>query len=105
MKRYIVERTNKAEIRPKELSEKTESCRGNSRDEIKGHKDRSRHKNRIKRSGQARLVCLRQKPSHPHHVKVSPRGPRVSRSTVSKVMTKGSNLQLRKAVVSKRIRQ
>ena len=27
VKRYIVERTNKAEIRPEELSEKTESCR------------------------------------------------------------------------------
>ena len=28
-KRYLVERTNKAEIRPEEESEKTESCRGN----------------------------------------------------------------------------
>ena len=35
IKRYIVERTNKAEIRPEELSEKTESCRENSRNEIK----------------------------------------------------------------------
>ena len=34
IKRYIVERTNKAEIRPEELSEKTESCRENSCDEI-----------------------------------------------------------------------
>ena len=32
---YIVERPNKAEIRPEELSEKTESCRENSRNEIK----------------------------------------------------------------------
>ena len=29
IKRYIVERTNKTEIRPEEQSEKTESCRGN----------------------------------------------------------------------------
>ena len=35
MKRYIVEWTNKAEIRLEELSEKMESCRENSRNEIK----------------------------------------------------------------------
>ena len=35
IKRYIVERTNKAEIRPEGLGEKTESCRENSRNEIK----------------------------------------------------------------------
>ena len=29
IKRYIVERTNKAEIRPEEQSEKTERCREN----------------------------------------------------------------------------
>ena len=33
-KRYIVERTNKAEIRPKEQSEKAESCRENLWNEI-----------------------------------------------------------------------
>ena len=32
--RYIVERTNMAEIRPKEQSEKTESCRENLWNEI-----------------------------------------------------------------------
>ena len=32
------------------------------------------HKNRTKRSGQARLVFVRDKPQHPHHEKVSPRG-------------------------------
>ena len=38
----------------------------------KGHKDRNRHKNRIKRSRQARLVYVkRHKQEHPHHVKVS----------------------------------
>ena len=31
---YIVERTNKAEIRPEERSEKTESCRENLWNEI-----------------------------------------------------------------------
>ena len=30
VKRYIVERTNKVEVRPEEQSEKTESCRENS---------------------------------------------------------------------------
>ena len=29
VKRYVVERTNKAKIRPEEQSEKTESCREN----------------------------------------------------------------------------
>ena len=33
IKRYIVERTNKAEIRPEEQSEKTESCWQNLRNE------------------------------------------------------------------------
>ena len=31
---YVVERTNKAEIRPEEQSEKAESCRENSRNEM-----------------------------------------------------------------------
>ena len=36
----------------------------------KGHKDRNRHKNGIKRSGQARLVYVKKKQlQHPHHVK------------------------------------
>ena len=34
IKRYKVERTNKAEIRPEERSEKTESCRENLWNEI-----------------------------------------------------------------------
>ena len=34
MKRYIVERTNKADIRPEEQSEKTESSRENLWNEI-----------------------------------------------------------------------
>ena len=34
IKRYLVERTDKAEIRPEEQSEKTESCRENIWNEI-----------------------------------------------------------------------
>ena len=34
IKRYIAERTNKAELRPKESRKKTESCRGNLWNEI-----------------------------------------------------------------------
>ena len=53
IKRHIVERNNKAEIKPEEESEKTESCWDNLWNEIqlKGHKDRNKFKNRIKRSG------------------------------------------------------
>ena len=49
IKRYRVERTSKAEIRPKEQCEKAESCWENLLNEIqlKGHKDRNRHKKRI----------------------------------------------------------
>ena len=35
VKRYIVERTNKADIKPEEQSEKAESCRENLWNEIK----------------------------------------------------------------------
>ena len=60
MKRYIVIKTNMAEIRPEEHSEKAEGCRANLWNEIqlKDHKDRNRQKNRIKRSGQVRLVYV-----------------------------------------------
>ena len=59
--RYIVERTNKAEIRPEERSEKAEICREDLWNEIqlKGQKDRNGHKNRIKRNVQARLVYVK----------------------------------------------
>ena len=72
----MVERTNKAEIRPEEHGQKTESCRKINwmKYSWKGHGDRNRHKNRIKRSGQARLVYVRHKPYYPHHVKLSPLG-------------------------------
>ena len=50
IKRYEVERTNKAEIRPEEQSRKAESWE-NSWNEIqlKGHEDRNRHKNTIRK--------------------------------------------------------
>ena len=46
IKRNTVERTNKAEIKPEEKSEKAESCREILWNEIqlKGHKDKNRHK-------------------------------------------------------------
>ena len=62
IKRYIVERTNKAEIRPEGQSEKAESCRENLWNE---------------NLWQARLVYVRHKPQNPHHVKVSPWGHKI----------------------------
>ena len=62
IKRYVVERTNKAEVRPEGQSEKAEICREDlwNKIQLKGppHQDRNRYKNRIKRSGQARLVYV-----------------------------------------------
>ena len=61
IRRSIVERTNKAEIRLEEQSENTEICRENLLNEsLKGHKDRNRHENRI-RSGPARSAYVRHK--------------------------------------------
>ena len=53
IKRHIVERTNKAEIRLGEQSENTESCRGNLWNEIQvnGPYERNRDKNRVKGVG------------------------------------------------------
>ena len=61
-KRYIVERTNKAEKRPEEQSEKAESCRENLWNEIELGGGGGRHnkmENRIKRSWQTRLVNVK----------------------------------------------
>ena len=63
MKRHIVERTNKAERRPEEQSEKTESCQENLLIEIqlngpKRQQQKTRRKNRLERIGQARLVYV-----------------------------------------------
>ena len=65
MKRYIVQRSNKAEIRPKEQSEKVDSCRETLSNEIqlKGpyRQKQTRKKKKIKKkkkSGHARLVYV-----------------------------------------------
>ena len=78
IKKYIVERTNKADMRLEEQREKAESCRENSWNEIqlKGpkRKKQTQEQNK-KRSRQAWLAYVKNhKPQHPHHVKVSPRG-------------------------------
>ena len=74
MKRYIVERTNQAEIRPEEQSEKAESCQENLWNEIqlKGQK-RTQEQNKKEWASSVGL-CQRNKPQHPHHVKASPLG-------------------------------
>ena len=61
MRRYVVERTNKAEI-PEEQSQKTESCRENlwSEIQLKGpyRQKQTQQQNKKKKSGQARFVCV-----------------------------------------------
>ena len=54
---YIVERTNKADIRLEEQSEKAESLWNEI--QLKEPQDRNRHKNRIQGTGQARLVYVK----------------------------------------------
>ena len=58
IKRHIVEKTSKAELRPQEQIEKRRVV-GRIyaiKYSRKGHRDRNRYKNRIKKSGQVRLV-------------------------------------------------
>ena len=57
IERYEVERTNKAEIRPEDQSEKAGSCRKNLWNEIqlKGPQRQKQTQERNKRSGQTRL--------------------------------------------------
>ena len=74
IKRYVVERANKAEIRPEEQSEKAESCRENLWNEIqlKGQyrQKQTQEQNKKERASSVRF-CQRHKPQHPHHAKVS----------------------------------
>ena len=60
VKRCVVKRTDKAEVRPEEQSEKAESCLENLWNEIqlKGpeRQKQKQERNKKKRSGQARLV-------------------------------------------------
>ena len=61
MKRYFVERTYKAEREDRKTRVRKQRVAGRIHGMkycSKGHKDRNRHKNRIKRSGQARLVYV-----------------------------------------------
>ena len=62
--RDLVERTNEAEIRPAEQSEKAESCRENLWNEIQlnGPKRQEQTQAQNKKSGQGRLVYIRCKP-------------------------------------------
>ena len=74
MKRYIVERTNGAEIRPEEQSEKAESCWEVlwKKIQLKGSK-RQKHTEEQTKEEWASSAGLyqRHKSQHPHHVKVS----------------------------------
>ena len=67
----MVERINKAEIRPEEQSEKAESCLENLWNEIQLKGPQTQEQNK---KGWASSVgsCQRLKSQHPHHVKVSP---------------------------------
>ena len=74
MKRYVVERTNKAEIRPEEQSKKTESCRGNlwSEIQLKGPLRQKQTQEQSKTEWASSVdLCQRHRLQHPHHVKVS----------------------------------
>ena len=76
-KRYIVERTNKAEIKPEEQIEKAESFRENSWKEIqlKGPQRQKQTQEQNKKEWASSVsLCHRHKPQHSHHVKVGPRG-------------------------------
>ena len=77
IKRYIVGRINKVQIRPEEQSEHAECCRENSWNEIqlKGPW-RQKQTQELKEKERASSVgsCQKRKPQHPHHVKVRPRG-------------------------------
>ena len=77
MKRYVVERTNKAEIRPEEQSKKAERCRENLWNEkhLKGPYRRKETQERNKKEWASSVsLCQRHELQHPHHVKVSPWG-------------------------------
>ena len=73
IKRNIVERTIKAEIRPEEQSKKAESCQENFWNEIqlKGPQRRRQTQDQDSKEGAS---SVGHKPQHPHHVKRSPRG-------------------------------
>ena len=63
-KRYVVQRTNEAEIRAEEQSEKMESSRENlwNKMQLKGSLRQKQKREQNKMSGQTRLVYVRHKP-------------------------------------------
>ena len=61
IKRYIVERTNKADIRLEEQSEKAESLWNEI--QLKEPQDRNRHKNRNKEWASSVGLCQKHKPT------------------------------------------
>ena len=74
MKRYIVEKTNRAKIRPEEQSEKTKNCRENLWNEIRSkgpQRQKRTQKQNVKGWASSVDFCQRHKPQHAHHVKVS----------------------------------
>ena len=78
IKRYVVERTNKAEIRPEEQSQEAESCRENLRTEIqlkRPQRQKQTQEQNKKEWVSSVGLCQRYKLQHPHHVKVSPLRP------------------------------
>ena len=62
----------------------------------KGHKDRNRHKNRIKRSEASSVgLCQKCKPQHPHHVKMNPLWRTIKRQRRDKqIKLRPSHLQI-----------
>ena len=76
MKKYVAERTNKVEIRPKEQSEKAKSRRENLMNEIqlKGHKRKLTQEHDTKERTSSVGLCQKHKPQHLQHVKASPWG-------------------------------
>ena len=87
IKRYIVEKTSKAEIRPEEQSEEAGSRRENlwNETQLKGP-CRQKQTQEQNKKGWASSVGLRQRHTSQHslHVKVSPRGLTSWRVTRSK---------------------
>ena len=77
IKRHIVERTNKAEKRPEEQSEKTEICWESLWNEIqlKGPQRQKKTQEQNKKEWASSVgLCHRHKLKHPHHMKGEPTG-------------------------------
>ena len=77
LKRWRVERTNKADMRPEEQSEKAESYRENLRNEIplkRPWKQKRTQEQNKKEWANSFGLCQRLKRQHLHHMKVGPWG-------------------------------